>query len=115
VLTILKVTGFGLGTSTEGALYLHVRGTTVVQEVRVPSVELPLVTPLTLQVKPRVDVPLTVAVKVREPPRATEEAEGTRVRVTVALAAVLPHPHASAKTKHDKANFFIGIFPPGAS
>src|SRR5208282_4095562 len=67
-LTILKVTGLGLGTSTGGAVYLQVRGAVVVQEVRVPCVELPLVTPLTLQVRPRLLVPETVAVRVRVPP-----------------------------------------------
>ena len=40
-LTILKVTGLGFGTSTEGAVYLHVRGAVVVQAVSVPCVALP--------------------------------------------------------------------------
>ena len=89
VLTILKVTGFGFGTFTDGAVYLQVRGATVVQAVSMPCVALPFVTPLTLQVRPRLVVPLTVAVRVRVPPNATVVAEGFSVRVMAAFA-VLP-------------------------
>jgi hypothetical protein len=87
-LTILKVIGFGLGTSTEGAVYLHVRGAEVVQAVRVPCAALPLVTPLTLQVSPKLEVLVTVAVKVRVPPKATVGAEVFSARVTAGMVTV---------------------------
>jgi hypothetical protein len=111
LLTILKVTGFGFGTSTEGAVYLHVRGATVVQAVSVPCVALPFVTPLTLQVRPKLLVPVTVAVRVKVPPKATVEAEVFSVRVIAACAVLAPQAQASAKAKHDRASFFIGLFP----
>jgi hypothetical protein len=111
-LTISKVTGFGLGTSTEGAVYLQVRGVVVVQEVSVPSVELPFLTPFTFQVSPRLEVPVIVAVKVSVPPNATVEAEGTKVRVTLAWALLLPQTNVSTRAKHASASFFIGLTPP---
>jgi hypothetical protein len=84
------------------------------EPVSVPVEEFPFVTPLTLQVRPVLLVPLTVAVRVRVPPKATVEAEVFSVRV-IAACAVLPHQtHASVKAKHDSASFFIGLFPPEA-
>src|SRR5208282_5612157 len=83
--------GLGLGTSTGGAVYLHVRGTDVVQAVRVPSVELPFKTPLTYQFRAVLVVaPVMVAVNTCVPPRARLLLAGLRVTaiesVTVAVA-----------------------------
>lgn len=82
------------------------------EPVSVPVEEFPFVTPLTLQVRPVLVVPLTVAVRVRVLPKATVEAEVFSVRVMVACAVLPPQTHASAKAKHDSANFFIGLFSP---
>jgi hypothetical protein len=76
--------------------------------VRAPVEEFPFVTPLTLQVRPVLVVPLTVAVRVRVLPKATEEAEVLRVRVIAACAAPALQKHTSTQVKHDKTDFFMG-------
>ena len=84
------------------------------EPVSAPVEEFPFVTPFTLQVRPVLGVPLTVAVRVRVPPKATVEAEVFSVRVIAACAVVPPQTHASAKPKHDSASFFVGLFTPKA-
>jgi len=112
-LTAARVTVFGLGTLA-GALYNP-------DALIVPVLELPPVTPFTLQATPVFELPLTVAVNCWEPPARTFADAGTTDTLTpggfvpVPAGAVPPHrPSRHATSNTMRRGMRLRMDSPGA-